>query len=71
MYNSFKITLDGAISFCENIAESDCYNDRQFYDSDMHRQVADFLMELKTLKEKKRLKRRRNRMRKKGITQNE
>ena len=41
------ITLDKAISRCEEVADYDCYSDSQLKYSETHRQLAEWLTELK------------------------
>ena len=45
------MTLDEAIRHAEEVAEYDCYNDDQRKCSDEHRQLAEWLRELKRLRE--------------------
>ena len=46
-----NMTLDEAIRHAEEVAEYDCYNDDQRKCSDEHRQLAEWLRELKRLRE--------------------
>lgn len=41
------ITLDKAIKRCEEVADYDCYSDSQLDYAEMHRQLAEWLTELK------------------------
>ena len=45
------MTLDEAIRHAEEVAEYDCYNDEQKKCADEHRQLAEWLRELKRLRE--------------------
>ena len=45
------LTLDEAIRHAEEVAEYDCYNDEQKKCADEHRQLAEWLRELKRLRE--------------------
>ena len=45
------MTLDEAIRHAEEVAEYDCYNDEQKKCAEEHRQLAEWLKELKRLKE--------------------
>lgn len=47
-----KLTLDEAIRHCEEIADYDCYTDKQRKCSEEHMQLANWLMELKTRRAK-------------------
>ena len=48
------MTLDEAIKHAENVADYDCYNEEQFKCSEEHRQLAEWLRELKKLREQTR-----------------
>lgn len=45
------MTLDEAIKHAEEVADSDCYNDKQFKCADEHRQLAEWLKDYKRMKE--------------------
>ena len=45
------MTLDEAIKHCDEIADYDCYNYKQMKCAEEHRQLADWLKELKRAKE--------------------
>lgn len=47
------MTLDEAIRHAEDVAEYDCYNDDQRKCSDEHRQLAEWLKELKECRQHK------------------
>lgn len=44
------MTLDEAIAHCEEVADYNCYNDKQMKCANEHRQLAKWLTELKELK---------------------
>ena len=46
------MTLDEAIRHCEDVADYDCYNDKQRKCSEEHQQLADWLRELKERRER-------------------
>ena len=41
------MTLEEAIKHCEEVADADCYGDKQYRCSEEHRQLAEWLRELK------------------------
>lgn len=45
------MTLDEAIKHAEEVADYDCYNENQFKCSEEHRQLAEWLKELKAYRE--------------------
>lgn len=47
------MTLDEAIKHCEEVADYDCYNDDQRKCAAEHRQLAEWLKELKQYREEK------------------
>lgn len=47
------MTLDEAIQHCDYVADSDCYGKTQIECAEEHRQLADWLRELKKLREEK------------------
>lgn len=45
------MTLDEAIKHCEEVADYDCYGEKQLKCAEEHRQLAEWLKELKRLRE--------------------
>ena len=48
-----KMTIDEAIQHCDYVADSDCYGADQMACAEEHRQLAEWLRELKMLREEK------------------
>jgi len=48
-----NLTLEEAIAHAEEVADYDCYNDEQMKCANEHKQLAEWLKELKSLKENK------------------
>ena len=46
------MTIDEAIKHAEEVADYDCYNEKQLKCAEEHRQLAEWLKELKNFKEK-------------------
>jgi hypothetical protein len=42
-----QMTIEEAIEHCEEVADYDCYNDKEFECAKEHRQLAEWLEELK------------------------
>jgi hypothetical protein len=45
------MTIEEAIEHCEEVADYDCYNDKEFECAKDHRQLAEWLKELKKYRE--------------------